>query len=131
MNPWIVIVTVVALLVYLWTGAMVARGRRRFSIPPPAVGGHPDFERLVRVQGNTLEWLAMFLPGLWMFAALVNPVAAAVLGAVWIVGRILYAVGYAQSAPKRGPGFLIQALATVVLLFGSLAGAVWRLRSGG
>ena len=127
MSPLIVIVTVVALVVYLWTSIMVARGRARFTISPPAMTGHPDFERLVRVQGNTLEWLVLFLPGLWMFAGMVSVDWAAGLGVVWIVGRVLYALGYAQSAPKRGPGFGIQALATLALLVGALAGAVWKL----
>ena len=127
MNPWIVIVTVVALFVYLWTGALVGRGRAKFGIDAPAVSGHPDFERLIRVQGKTLEWLVLFLPGLWMFAALVSAPWAAALGVVWIVGRILYALGYAKAAPKRRAGFGIQALATLVLLLGSLAGAVWQV----
>ena len=127
MNAWIVIVTVLALLVYFWTGLMVELAREKLGVAAPAMTGHPDFERLIRVQGNTLEWLALFLPALWMFAGLVNAVAAAVLGLVWIVGRILYALGYAQSAAKRGPGFAIQGLATLILLFGALAGAVWKV----
>ena len=46
-------------------------------------------------------------------------------GAVWIVGRIVYALGYYAEAGKRAPGFLIQSLATAVLLFGSLGRIVY------
>ena len=53
------------------------------------------------------------------------------LGVVWIVGRILYATGYVNDAVKRGPGFLIQALATAVLLFGALGKIVYSLATGG
>jgi glutathione S-transferase len=127
MNPWIVIVTVLALVVYLWTGISVGRGRGKYGVSAPAMIGNPDFERLTRIQTNTLEWVVIFLPCLWMFANLVSAPIAAGLGVVWIVGRILYAVGYAKEASKRGPGFGIQALATLALLIGSLGGAVWKL----
>ena len=50
---------------------------------------------------------------------------AAALGLVWIVGRILYQRGYAQAAEKRSTGFLIQALAVAVLLFGGLGRLVY------
>jgi hypothetical protein len=32
--------------------------------------------------------------------------------------------GYMLEAGKRGPGFLVQALATIILFFGALIGAV-------
>ena len=77
---------------------------------------------MVRVQQNTLEQLAIFLPALWIFATFVNSNAAAIIGAIWIIGRIVYAWGYYQSADKRGLGFAINSLATMVLLLGSLVG---------
>ena len=49
---------------------------------------------------------------------------AAGLGAVRILGRIFYALGYSKAAPSRSMGFLIQSLATAVLLFGALIKAV-------
>ncbi len=78
--------------------------RAKYKIEAPAVIGHPDFERVFRVQVNTLEQLVAFLPALWLFALYVSPAWASVLGAVWIVGRVLYAVGYVPAADKRGPG---------------------------
>ena len=131
MNPWIVIVTVAALLFYFVTSARVGQARGRLGVSAPAMTGHPEFERLCRIQGNTLEWLVIFLPSMWMFAALINAPVAAGLGVVWIVGRILYAAGYSKDASKRGPGFIIQALPTVILLLGSLVGGVLKLVHGG
>ena len=92
--------------------------------------GNPDFERLYRIQTNTLEWLPLFLASMWLFAVYWSPLFAAAVGVVWIVGRILYMTGYARLASARGPGFGIQALATGVLLFGALGRIVWLLIAG-
>jgi len=41
------------------------------------MAGHPDFDRVFRVQMNTLEWMPIFLPVLWLFALYVSDWAAA------------------------------------------------------
>jgi uncharacterized membrane protein YecN with MAPEG domain len=124
---WVAIVAVLSLLLYLLMGVNVARARARCKIAAPAMTGHPDFERAVRVQMNTLEWLPVYLVSLWLFALYVEPRAAAAIGAVWILGRALYMRGYIQAAARRGPGFLVQASATFVLMIGGLAGAILKL----
>jgi uncharacterized membrane protein YecN with MAPEG domain len=128
----VAIVTLVALLVYVWMGFGVGGARRKSGIAAPAMTGDPLLERAIRVQMNTLEWLPIFLPSLWLFHLFWTPqdpggVIAAGVGAVWIVGRILYALGYVKDPSKRELGFMIQALAAAVLLFGALGKAVWIL----
>jgi glutathione S-transferase len=124
------VVTCLAVLVYFFTGIRVSRARAAFGIKAPAITGNPDFERAFRVQMNTLEWMPIFLPSLWLFAIYISDGIAAAIGLVWIVGRILYMAGYAQAANKRGPGFGVQALAAGVLWLGSLGAIVWRLVHG-
>jgi glutathione S-transferase len=131
MPHYTAIVTLLASLFYFYTGLRVGRARARFGIKAPAITGHPDFERIVRVQMNTLEWMPIFLPALWLFAVYVNDLGAAALGIVWIIGRIIFMVGYTQAADKRGSGFSIQALAAGVLLVGALIGIVVRIAHGG
>jgi len=80
-----------------------------------------------RVQMNTLEWMPIFLPSLWLFAIYISDAIAALLGLVWIAGRILYMTGYSQAAAKRGRGFGIQASAAIILWLGALGAIVWRL----
>jgi uncharacterized membrane protein YecN with MAPEG domain len=121
----VAIVTLLALLLYFFMGLQVGRGRARFGVPAPAISGNADFERLFRVQANTLEWLPLFLVSLWLFAIYWNDVVAAGLGVVWIIGRVLYLTGYARAAEARSLGFGIQALATAVLLFGALGRLIW------
>ncbi|MEO7026455.1 MAG: MAPEG family protein [Caulobacteraceae bacterium] len=129
------IVSLLALLLYVWMGLRVGQGRGKHGIDAPAMTGHPDFERLVRIQTNTLEWLPIFLVSLWLFAlywspALSEKVAAAV-GLVWIIGRFLYMTGYTRAAGSRSTGFLVQMVATAVLLFGALGRIVWLVATRG
>ena len=120
-------VTCLAISVYFFSSILVSRARVKFGVKLPAISGNPDFERVFRAQMNTLEWLPIFLPSLWLFAIYISDGIAAALGLVWAIGRILYVLGYAKAVEKRGRGFLIQALATIVLWIGALGGIVWRV----
>jgi len=121
------LVTCLAILFYFFTSIQVGKARATFGVKAPATSGNPDFERVFRVQMNTLEWMPIFLPSLWLFAIYISDAGAAAIGAVWIVGRVLYLTGYSQAAEKRGRGFGIQASACGVLWLGALGAIVWRL----
>jgi glutathione S-transferase len=124
------LVTCLAVALYFFTSIRVAKARAKFGIKAPAITGNDDFERVFRVQMNTLEWLPIFLPSLWLFAIYISDPVAAVIGLLWIAGRALYMTGYSQAANKRGRGFGIQALATGILWLGALGAIVWRLVHG-
>jgi glutathione S-transferase len=118
------LVTCLALLVYAWNfgGAGVARGKHK--ILAPATTGHPEFERKLRIQQNMVEQLIVFIPALWIFSLSIDVLAGAVVGLIFIAGRILYSVSYAKDPAKRGPGFGLSALANIVLLVGALIGVI-------
>lgn len=124
---WIAIVAALALIEYVYFGIRVAMARQKFGIQAPATTGHPEFERHFRVQQNTVEQLVIFLPGLVLFGQFVSAPVGALLGAVFVAGRLLYQVGYVRAAEKRSAGFLIGELANVALLLGGLGGAIWAL----
>ena len=126
----VAIVTLLALLVYFWMATQVARTRRRVGIPPPAITGDPLLERTIRAHTNTLEWLPIFLPSLWLFALYWNVTVAAILGLIWIAGRIVYFLGYVAATEKRLPGFAIQAFAGSALLLGALGRLVYLMVTG-
>lgn len=131
-HSWVAIVTCVSLLVVIWMMMRVGGARGRTGIGAPAMTGHPDLERHVRVHLNTLESLPVYLTSLWLFTLVYptfpfNDLIAAGLGALWIVGRVIYALGYVKDPANRSMGFLIQGLAIVVLLLGALAKAIWVL----
>jgi uncharacterized membrane protein YecN with MAPEG domain len=129
-HRWTALVTLLALLVYFWMSVQVGRARGKSGIKAPAMTGDPMLERAVRVQTNTLEWLPIFLVSLWLFAVYWNELAAAGVGVAWIIGRLLYSAGYMADPAKRSTGFLIQLLASAVLLFGALGKIVYSLATG-
>jgi uncharacterized MAPEG superfamily protein len=118
------LITCLALLVYAWNFVMAGQARNKYNIKAPAVSGNVDFERVFRVQQNMVEQLILFLPALWIFSATLSPLWGAVLGAVWVVARVIYSVNYYVDAEKRGPGFIVSSLATVILLLGGVIGSV-------
>ena len=124
---FVAIVTVLALLQYVYFAVLVGQARGKYGVNGPAVTGHPVFERYFRVQMNTLELLVAFLPALWLFAQYVSPLWAAILGAIYLAGRFLYLRAYVADPAKRGLGFGLSMLPTLALLLGGLAGAVLAL----
>jgi glutathione S-transferase len=120
MSPLTGLISALALLLYFVLTINVGRARAKYKVPVPQMTGDPDFERVLRVQQNTLEQIVFFLPLLWIFSYFVNPLWGAGLGSLWIIGRIVYAWGYYQATEKRGPGFAIASLSSIVLLLVSL-----------
>ncbi|MBM0206900.1 MAPEG family protein [Micromonospora sp. STR1s_5] len=128
--PTTSLVTLISLLVYFWMATQVARTRRNVGIPAPAMAGDERLERTIRAHVNTLEWMPIFLPALWLFAVYWGDGPPAVLGAVWAIGRVIYFLGYVRSTAGRRPGFLIQVAAVTVLVLGSPGRVVWLLVNG-
>jgi glutathione S-transferase len=114
------IASVFMIALYFVFAANVGRVRGKTGLKAPAVTGNADFERAYRVQMNTLEHMAVALPALWIYAVFGSATWAAVAGAVWVVGRIVYAFAYIRDPSRRGPGMLL-----------TLAGELWLLGGAG
>lgn len=112
-----------ALFEFLLFIVAVGRARLKYGVEAPATTGNEIFERCFRVQMNTLEQLALFLPGIWLFATYVSAPIAAALGAVFILGRLLYFLGYVKDPKRRSAGFTLSVLPVLVLLAGGILGA--------
>ncbi len=119
------IVIALALLQFFIFGGLVGRARVKFSIDAPAVTGDPMYERYHRVHYNTMEQLVVFIPSMLLFGMYVSSLAAAGLGLVFIVGRVIYFRAYLADPASRGPGFGLTMLPTFILLLGGLGGAIW------
>jgi uncharacterized membrane protein YecN with MAPEG domain len=127
---YVALVTLASALVYFAMALKVARVHIATGIRPPAMTGDPLLERTVRAHVNTLEWMPIFLPAMWLFAIYWSATWAAVLGVIWIVGRIVYFFGYVAAPEKRFPGFAIQASAVTVLVLGAIGRIVYLLAIG-
>ena len=86
--------------------------------------GHVMFERAFRIQMNTLENAAIMLPALWLYALLIGDMGAGVMGAIWLVARVWYAIAYQSDPAKRSGGFGLAFLAFAGLWAGALWGVV-------
>ena len=124
------IVTLFALLLLFGTGVVVAFAREKYHIKAPATTGNDDFERVFRVQMNTLENIILFLPALWLFSMYVSPLWAGIVGVIWLIGRVYYATSYIRSAEARGPGFGVGMLAFAILAMGAGIGIAQKILSG-
>lgn len=124
--PYVAIVTVAALIEFLWFGILVGRARAKYGISAPATTGNEVFERYFRVHMNTLEQLIVFLPTLWLFAYFISPLWAAGFGVVFIIGRAIYCPSYVKNPKSRSLGFLLTVFPTFAMLIGIL---VWAVRA--
>jgi glutathione S-transferase len=121
---WVLIVIVLALVQFYGFGIAVGRARARYGVTAPATSGHPEFERYFRVQMNTMEQLVVFLPAIWLFAQFLDPLWAAGLGAVYLIGRQIYFMSYVKDPKSRALGFALTSLPILIMLGGVLYYAV-------
>jgi glutathione S-transferase len=118
------LVTLCALLEYFAFGWLVGKARGTYGVKAPAISGHDVFDRYFRVQQNTLELLIAFIPALWIAAQYWNPTWVAAIGAVFIIGRLLYLRGYVGDPKGRSFGFLLSVTPIFVLVVAGVIGAV-------
>jgi len=117
--------TILAVLVTLLLGGRVGYLRGRLKIDAPATVGHPQFERAFRTHANTVENLLLFVPLLWTATLFYGGQIPFWLGLAWILSRIIYAFGYAQTNTQmRGPGAGIGFLALIGLSVVSVIGLI-------
>lgn len=109
-------VTLASVLMYGWIVKNVGSARVRYQVKAPSIDGPIQFQSILRVQANTVEQMVMHLPSLWLSAYFFSDMWAAILGAIWLVGRVVYALSYYQAPEKRSLGFGIGLFATTALL---------------
>ena len=124
---YVAIVTCLALIQTFVFAAQVGQQRAKHGVPAPAMLGAPEFERAYRAHQNTVEQLILFIPGLWIFASYWSAEVAAGIGLAFVISRQMYRNAYVGDASKRGPGFIIGAASTAILVLGGLVGAVMNL----
>ena len=126
---YIHLIAALAVLQFFFFGIMVGRARARFGVKAPATTGNEHFERAFRVQMNTLEQLAGFLPALYIASQFWPPIYVSAVGIVYLVGRFVYWRSYIADPSSRSLGFLLTVSPTFLLLTAGVVGAVARIAS--
>ena len=119
---WVDLVTLLAVIQVIFLSIQVGRAHRRYGVKLPAMTGNEEFERYNRAHMNTVEWIVVFLPALWTAAKYWNPQWMALIGAVYLIGRVLYYRGYVVAVEKRNLGFALSTIPTLVLILFGLVG---------
>jgi uncharacterized MAPEG superfamily protein len=118
------VVIALAVIEFFVFGALVGRARVKAGIEAPAMTGNEMLERHIRVHYNTMEQLVSFIPAILLFATYVSANAAAALGLLFVIARIIYFRAYVAEPKKRGLGFGLSVLPIMIMLLGGLGGAV-------
>jgi uncharacterized MAPEG superfamily protein len=121
------LVAVLAVLQFFAFGALTGNARRQSGLKAPAMTGHEGFERMYRVQMNTLEMLIAFLPALYLASKYWPAPWVAGVGAIYLIGRHLYWRAYVSDPSKRGTGFMLTMLPTLLLVLLALGGIILSL----
>jgi glutathione S-transferase len=120
---YVYLVIALALAEFVVLGAMVGKARGKYGVKAPAVSGPDGFNRIFRVHQNTMEGLVVFVPAIWIFGTTIDPMVAAGLGLIGVIGRAIYAAGYISAADKRAVGAIICQMVSMALVIGAVFGS--------
>ena len=124
---YVELVAVLAIVQFLAFGFMTGQARAKSGLKAPATTGDEGFERMYRVQTNTLETLVAFLPALFIAGKYWSGMMVAGIGAIYIIGRFIYWRAYVADPSKRSLGFILSFLPTTALVALALIGVVMSL----
>jgi uncharacterized membrane protein YecN with MAPEG domain len=118
------LIVLLALLQYVWFTGRVGAARGKYKVDAPACDGDENWNRLFRIQQNTMEQLIVFVPATYAFAFYLSELWVLVPGLAFMAGRFLYSAEYLKDPKSRTPGMAITLISNVVLVLGALYGLV-------
>ena len=121
------LIVLLALLQYIWFTIRVGANRGKYHVDAPACEGDQAWERLFRVQQNTLEQLVVLIPATYAFAYYVSGLWVLLPGIAFIIGRFLYSAEYIKDPKTRGPGMSLTMAGNAVLVVGALVGLLMKM----
>ena len=116
---YILLLLLATFLINFWHSLKIGTLRKKYGIKYPDMWSaeHQDFNCAQRVHQNQLEQLPFFFVLLFS-ASLRHTTSAAGAGALFLVGRIFYSVGYYSAPERRVPGAFMAFLFGLLPLFG-------------
>jgi len=118
------LVILLALLQFMFFTLRTGLARGKYAVNAPSTTGNETWERIYRVQQNTMEQLVVFIPGMLAFAHFVSPEWVLLPGVLYLAGRQVYSYQYISNPKSRGFGMGLTLLSNIALIVGALAGLV-------
>ena len=122
---YVILTGIGAIFMVMWKGICVGQARKKYEVPYPDMYSKESkiFNCIQRAHQNTLEKLPLFFFLLTM-AGFSYPRLSALAGWVWIVGRVLYAIGYSTGEPEKRMKGAVGYIGLLTLLVCSIITAV-------
>jgi uncharacterized membrane protein YecN with MAPEG domain len=114
------LMVLLALVQFMIFTAKVGSGRGKHGVSAPSCTGEETWERLCRIQQNTMEQLVIFIPACYAFAHYVHPKWVLLPGILFLLGRAVYANAYAGNPKKRAVGMLMTLIPSALMVLVSL-----------
>ena len=122
---WVILALVANVLLNLYMGGQVGKARKKYKVFYPTMYAIESenkqaklFNCVQRGHQNSIEYMPTFF-ALLLIGGLQFPIAAAILGAIYNVGRFLYFQGYATGSVEarhaRGGGLHWPALMGLIV----------------
>lgn len=116
------LIVLLALLQYIWFTVRVGSKRGKYQVNAPACEGDETWERMFRVQQNTMEQLVIMIPAAYAFAYYTSGLWVLLPGVAFIIGRFLFSAEYIKDPKTRVPGMSLTLAANAGLVIGALVG---------
>jgi glutathione S-transferase len=117
----------IALLQFIFFTGRVGFSRGKYDIKAPKTVGNERWERIFRIQQNSMEQLVVFIPAVLIFSLYVSASWVLLPGILFIVGRHIYSRLYLESPENRGPGMILSFFSNIALVIAGLVGICIKL----
>ena len=107
------ILNILLILIFsLWVG----RCRKKYHSPPPEIGDNIKLQIANRIHYNSLELFILFLPLFTIFVAFYGDFYGAIVGFLFLIARIIFALGYWKNPSYRSFGSIPSFITIIILI---------------